>query len=334
MWAVVLEGVNQTLKWQKIAKPELQEGEALVRIKAASFNRRDYWIQKGQYAGLKFPIVLGSDGAGIVEAVHSDTGKSWLNKEVIINPSLNWGSNQRYQSKEFSILGLPDNGTFAEYIKIPVSQLYEKPNHLNFHQAAALPLAGLTAYRSLFYRANLTAGENILIVGAGGGVSSIAIQLAKAAGANVFATSGNERKMELARGLGANYVTNYKNKNWSEDLLTRIEGFDVVLDSALGKEFAKHIGNCLPGGRIVLYGGTSSGELPQLDARQLFWKQLSILGSTMGSPKDFQSMLDFVIEHKIVPTIDSVFPFKEAETAIRLMDDSTQFGKIILSDTN
>ena len=128
MEAVVLSGINEPLVIQDVSMPVLEAGEALVRIKAAAFNRRDYWIQKGQYAGLKFPIILGSDGAGIVEEVFSDVDQPWLAEEVIINPSLNWGENERFQSAAFSILGLPENGTFAEYVKVKVDSLFPKPN--------------------------------------------------------------------------------------------------------------------------------------------------------------------------------------------------------------
>lgn len=329
MKAIVLSNKNEPLQVQEVPIPQLEEGEALVKIKAAAFNRRDYWIQKGQYAGLKFPIILGSDGAGIVEKVASPTDDYWLNKEVVINPSINWGGNESFQSKEFSILGLPADGTFAEYVKISVKNLYQKPQHLSFEEAACFPLAGLTAYRALFSRAKLKAGEKLLIVGAGGGVSSFALSFASALGVDVYITSSSKEKIEAAKTLGAKEGVNYQDEDWPSKLKEMAEGFDVIIDSALGEGFAHHLDLCKPGGRIVLYGGTA-GNIPALNARKIFWKQLTILGSTMGSVSDFENLLSFINEHKLKPVIDSVHPYQDAEKALRLMDQSEQFGKIVL----
>src|SRR6201999_3457105 len=146
MKAIVLEAADKPLVLKEVETPALQVGEALVQVKAAALNRRDYWITIGQYAGLKYPAILGSDGAGIVTGVGSDADKGWLNKEVIINPSHNWGDYDGYQSRNFSILGLPEHGTFGEYVKVKTEYLYAKPMHLNWEQAAAVPLAGLTTY--------------------------------------------------------------------------------------------------------------------------------------------------------------------------------------------
>lgn len=203
MKAIVLHGVKEPLILRDVPIPQLNSQEALVRIKAAAFNRRDWWIQQGQYAGLKFPIIPGSDGAGIVESVGAGVDSTWVGKAVIINPSINWGANEAFQQKTSSILGLPEDGTFAEYVRVPVENLHEKPQHLSFAEAAALPLGGLTAYRSLFTRANLMAGEKVLIIGIGGGVASFALQFAMHAGASVYVTSGNPVKIEQAITLGA-----------------------------------------------------------------------------------------------------------------------------------
>ena len=330
MQAVVLSGVNKPMSVQEVAMPVLEAGEALVRIKAAALNRRDHWIQKGEYAGLTFPIILGSDGAGVVEQVFSPVDQIWLSEHVVINPSLNWGENECFQSSDFSILGLPANGTFAEFVKVKVDSLFTKPPHLSFEEAAAFPLAGLTAFRALFSRANLKKGEKLLVVGVGGGVSSFALLFGKAIGAEVYVTSGSIDKIKKARDLGAIDGVNYHDEDWADQLINMAGGFDVIIDSALGSGFAHHMDLCYPGGRIVLYGGTAGG-IPELNARKIFWKQLSILGTTMGSRSDFSELLDFINEHQLKPVIDTVYELKEAEKAIRLMDDSTQFGKIILS---
>src|SRR5690606_19356667 len=186
MKAIVLEGINQPLRLKQVPVPELAAGEILVQVKAAALNRRDWWIQQGQYAGLKFPIILGSDGAGVIEAVGPYVSDQWIGKAVVINPSIAWGNQEAFQQKDFQILGLPKDGTFAEYVKVPVDNLYEKPEHLSFEEAAALPLGGVTAYRALFSRADLKQGEKVLITGVGGGAATFALQWAVYAGATVY----------------------------------------------------------------------------------------------------------------------------------------------------
>lgn len=329
MKAVVLSEKNGSLLVQDVTIPDLSEGEVLIRIKAAAFNRRDYWIQKGLYAGLKYPIILGSDGSGIVEKAFSDDDQSWVGQEVVINPSINWGENEAFQSNEFSILGLPQNGTFAEYVKVKTKNLHKKPRHLSFEEAASFPLAGLTAFRALFSRAGLKPDEKLLIVGAGGGVSSFALLMAKAIGAEVYVTSGDQDKIERAKTMGALEGVNYRDENWAEQLQELAGGFDVIIDSALGEGFAHHLDLSNPGARIVLYGGTA-GNIPELNARKIFWKQLSILGTTMGSPSDFNNLTYFINEHQLKPIVDSIHSFRDAEQAIRMMDSSSQFGKIVL----
>jgi len=329
MKAIVLKDKEEPLKIEDVEVPALGEDEVLIKVKAASFNRRDWWIQKGLYAGLKFPIILGSDGAGIVERVGKEANKSWIGQSVIINPALNWGDNEAFQQKDFAILGLPENGTFAEFVKVKFENIYPLPAHLSFEEAAALPLTGLTAYRALFSRAMLKPAEKILIVGIGGGASSMALLWSLAAKAQVYVTSGSDAKIEQAKSLGAIDGVNYKTDSWAKDLAEMAGGFDVILDSALGEGFASLLDLASPGARIVFFGGTA-GNIPELNARKIFWKQLSVLGTTMGSDKDFLEMLDFLNLHKVKPVIDSVHPFQDAEIAIRKMDDSRQFGKIVL----
>jgi len=330
MNAIVLKGVKRSLDWVTVPRPEPQAGEALVRIRAAALNRRDWWIQQGQYAGLRFPITPGSDGAGIVEAVGDQSDQAWIGREVIINPSLAWGEDERVQQPAFTILGLPQDGTFAEYIRIPVANLADKPAHLSFEQAAALPLAGLTAYRALFSRAGLRTGERVLVVGTGGGVATFALQFAIYAGAQVYVTSGSDAKINQAVALGAAGGVRYTDPDWSRQLQELAGGFDVIVDSALGEGFAHHLDLANPGGRIVFFGGTA-GNLPPLNARKIFWRQLSILGSTMGSPADFAAMTAFVSRYQVEPVIDSIYPMEQADAAIRKMGEATQFGKIVLS---
>jgi len=329
MKAVVLEGAERPLILKEVDKPALKAGEVLVKIKAAALNRRDYWITVGQYAGIKYPSILGSDGAGVVAEAADDADKRWIGREVIINPGHDWGSHPEFQSKEFKILGLPEDGTFAEYVKVRSEYLHNKPAHLDWEQAAALPLAGLTAYRALFTKGRAEKRNKVLITGVGSGTGSFALQFAHAAGCAVFVTSGSGEKIEQAKQLGAAAGVNYKAQDWAEQLQHLSGGFDVIVDSALGEGFAKLPDICNPGARIVFFGGTA-GNIPELNGRKIFWKQLQILGTTMGTPEEFSAMVSFVNEHQLVPVIDEIFPLADAEKAIRKMERSSQFGKIIL----
>lgn len=366
MKALVLTGIGEPLRMQEVPVPELREGEALVRIKAAAFNRRDWWIQRGQYAGLKFPIILGSDGAGIVEKVWGGEGAasrgaaegagsgitaeagagardaarvatatatdptSWVGKEVLINPSLGWEEDSEAQPEGFSILGLPQDGTFGEFVRVPIKNLYEKPEYLTFEEAAALPLGGLTAYRAVFRKAGLQAGEKVLITGVGGGVATFALQWAVHAGAEVFVTSSSPKKIDKAIAAGVKAGVDYRVEGWAQKIKEISGGgVDVVIDSALGEGFAEYLELTNPGGRIVFFGGTT-GNIPALNGRKIFWKQLQIKGTTMGSRVDFENMLAFVEKHQIRPLIDSVSPWEEAQSGLDNMTSSNQFGKIVL----
>jgi len=330
MKAIVLEAADKPLTYKEVEKPTLQPGEALVQIKAAALNRRDYWITIGKYAGIKYPAILGSDGAGIVAEVGSDADKYWIGKEVIINPGYGWGDNDDYQSDNFKILGLPADGTLAEYVKVGAEYLYPKPAFLNWEQAAAIPLGALTTYRALFTKGKAKKGDKVLITGVGGGTGTFALQFALAAGCQVFVTSGSGEKIEKARQLGASAGVNYRAQDWAEQLLQLSGGFDVIIDSALGDGFAKLPDLCRPGGRIVVFGGTA-GNIPPLNGRKIFWRQLQIIGTMMGSPDDFKAMLELVNEHRIIPVIDEVFPLSQANEAVGKMAGSSQFGKIVLT---
>jgi len=329
MKAIVLEAADKPLVFKEVDKPVLAPGEALVQIKAAALNRRDYWITVGKYAGIKYPTILGSDGAGVVVEVGDKADRHWLGQEVIINPGYGWGENDNFQSDDFKILGLPADGTFAEYVKVQAQHLHHKPAYLDWEHAAAIPLAALTTYRALFTKGKAKKGDKVLITGVGGGTGAFALQMAKAAGCQVFVTSGSGDKIERARQLGASAGVNYKAQDWAEQLLQLAGGFDVIVDSALGDGFARLPDLCNPGGRIVIFGGTA-GNIPPLNGRKIFWRQLQIIGTMMGSPDDFTAMLELVSKHKIIPVIDEVFPLANADKAVKKMEDSSQFGKIVL----
>ena len=329
MKAIVLASAEEPIVNLEIEKPVIGEDEVLVQIKAAALNRRDYWITIGKYAGIKYPSVLGSDGAGVIVETGNAVDKNWLNKEVIINPSNNWGPDESHQGRDFTILGLPENGTLAEYVKVKAEHIHPKPAHLSWEQAAALPLAGLTTFRALFTKGKAKKGDKVLVTGVGGGTGVFTLQWAVAAGCEVFVTSGSVEKLERARHLGASGGANYHSADWAEQLKQVAGGFDVIIDSALGDEFDKLLDLANPGGRIVFFGGTA-GNIPALNGRKIFWKQLQILGTTMGSAADFKAMIDFTDQHQIVPVIDEVFSFVNAAEAFKKLADSSQFGKIVL----
>jgi len=330
MKAAVLTEVKQPLVLRDLPAPVAASGQAVVRLKAAALNHRDLWTQLGLYPNIRLPITLGSDGAGVVTSVGAETDRAWVGREVIINPSLDWGDDPRAQGPNFRILGLPDHGTFAEQLLIPVANLAPKPSHLSWEEAAALPLAGLTAWRALFSRAQLKAGERVLITGVGGGAALFALQFALAAGAQVWVTSGSPGKIERAKTLGATGGINYRDADWAPALEKLAGRFDVIVDSAGGEGFGKLLDLSAPGGRIVFFGATT-GNPKGLDMRKSFFRQINLLGTTMGSPADFAGMTAFVAQHKIVPVVDRVFPLDQTDAALRHMEAGAQFGKIGLA---
>ena len=330
MRAVQLNGINQ-LGVFEVPEPQAAPGEAVVAIRAAALNHRDVWIKAGQYAGLKWPCRPGSDGAGVVVAVGAGVEATWLGREVIINPSFDWGANESAQGPQFSILGLPRDGTLAEKIAVPAAQLAAKPAHLSWEEAAALPLAGLTAYRAVFARAGLRAGERVLVTGIGSGVALFALQFAVAVGAEVWVTSSSEEKIARAVALGARGGFNYAKEGWAKEASRAAEGggFAVIVDSAGGDGFGELIDLAAAGGRIVFFGATR-GNAPALALRKIFWRQISLLGTTMGSPADWNAMVEFVARHRLRPVVSEVFPLARAAEAFALMERGGQFGKIVL----
>ncbi len=317
MKALVLREKDQPLFYGQWPDPKPEQGEALVEIKAAAMNHRDVYITQGLYPGIELPIILGSDGVGISDG-----------QEVIINPGLGWGSNPDFPSKNFTILGLPRNGTFAEYCAVPKEQIFAKPKYLNWEEAAALPLGGLTAYRALFTKGKIQSGKKVLITGIGGGVAQFAFQFALAAGAEVYVTSGSDNKILEAKNLGAAGGASYREENWHKKLKDMAGGFDLIIDSAGGNGFALLVKCCNTGARIVTYGGTR-GTVNGLSPQIIFWKQLHILGTSMGSAEEFGKMLDFVSQHKIKPVIDSIHTLAEGNDAFERMQKGLQFGKIV-----
>jgi zinc-binding alcohol dehydrogenase/oxidoreductase len=333
MRAVVIRELGEAdqLKTEEVPDPVPGPGEVVVRLEAAALNHRDVWIRRGLYAGIKLPVILGSDGAGKVEKVGPGVDGSLVGQAVVINPSLDWGPDERAQGSQFRILGLPDDGTYAQRVKVPAANVAARPEGLSAEEAAAIPLAGLTAFRAVVTRAQVRAGETVLVTGIGGGVSTFALQIAKQRGGRVFVTSGSDDKLSRALALGAEGGVNYKAADWAKQILalTGGQGPEVVIDSVGGDTFAKVIEIVRPGGRIVTYGATT-GPAERLEIRRIFWKQVSILGSTMGTAGEFPQMLALFGPGGSKPVVDRVFPLADASEAHRRMEEAGQFGKIVL----
>ena len=331
MKAIVLRetGSIDNLRLEAMPDPTPGPGEVVVRLRAAALNHRDVWVCKGKYPGVTFPTVLGSDGAGRIAEVGPGVDGLRVGMDVVINPSLDWGPDPRVQGPKFRILGMPDFGTFAELVKVPAINIAPKPAGMSFEQAAAIPLAGLTAYRAVVTKAEVRAGETVLVTGIGAGTATFALQFAKGLGARVFVTSGSDEKLERARQLGADGGVNYRAPDWSAKL-RELGVPDVVIDSAGGETLASCLDLLRPGGRLVTFGSTT-GPVPHLDVFRLFWKQLRLLGTTMGTPAEFAAMLErFDDPDPPHPVVDRSFPLEQAVDALRHMEDAGQFGKIVL----
>ena len=301
----------------EVPVPQPGEGEVLVRIRAAALNRRDLFITQGLYPNIRLPVTLGSDGAGEVG-----------DEAVVIDPMLHWGDDTRvWDAATATILGMPLDGTFASYVSVPAENVHPKPEHLSMEEAAAIPLAGLTAYRAVFTRGALRAGETVLITGIGGGVQTFVLLFAKHVGARAIVTSSSDEKLERARALGADVAINYlSTPQWSK--LARAEGpIDCVVDSSGGPTLAQALEAVRPGGRIVVYGGTNGDAAIRMFP--LFWKHVTILGTSMGSPQDFAAMLE-LFKGGLRPVIDRTFSLHDVSEAMQHLANADQFGKIVL----
>jgi NADPH:quinone reductase-like Zn-dependent oxidoreductase len=333
MKAIVLRAIGEpeNLRLEEVPTPKAGPNEVLVRLKAAALNHRDVWIRTGRYAGIKLPIILGSDGAGEIAEVGEGVATSLKGTAVVIYPAFSWGSNEAAPGPAFKILGLPDNGTYAEFVVVPAAHAFPKPTSLSFEEAAAVPLAALTAYRAIATRARVQAGESVLVTGIGGGVALFALQIALKLGARVFVTSSSDAKLDRAREIGASGGANYRKPDWAQEIRTMCggAGVDVIIDSAGGETFDKAIEIARPGGRVVTYGATT-GPARQLEIRRIFWKQLNVLGTTMGTAREFEAVVGLYNTEGLRPIVDQIFPMADAAAAHGRMEHSEQFGKIVL----
>lgn len=321
------------LRYEDVETPEPGEGEVVVKLHAAALNRRDVFITYGQYPGAKpdaLPVVLGSDGSGKISAVGDGVSEPDVGGEVVINPALFWGDDVRISGKDYRILGLPEDGTYAEYIKVPADHVYPKPRNLSHEEAAAIPLAALTAYRALVTRGEVKNGDTVVVPGIGGGVATFLVQIASALGAKVFVTSGSDEKIEKAKELGAEGGINYNVENWGKELRSMTGPVDLSIDSIGGEVFDTLLSVAKPGSRIVSFGATA-GAVPKLVMPKIFLKQIDVLGTAMGSPPEFAAMLELYEKHDLHPVINERFALEDAAAAQKHMEEGAGIGKIVLS---
>jgi len=332
MKALVLRAADgiESARIEELSLPEPEAGEVRVRIVAASLNHRELWIACGQYPGMALPTVLGADGAGIIDAVGEGVDASEIGRRVVLYPGAGWGADERIPSNSFGLLGMPGPGTLAEAICVPFDNVFPCPAHLTFAEAAALPVAGLTAYRALTVKAAVKQGDKVLITGIGGGVAMFSLLFALAMGARVFVTSSSQEKIEAAIELGAEAGFDYREEDWGKALAKASGGVDVVIDGAPNSSVRGYARALAMGCRIVIYGSTGSPKLT-LNAPDLFLRHATIFGTAMGSPRDFAAMLAFVEAHNLKPVIDRMFAFEDSLEALLYLQNSHGFGKVVIA---
>jgi NADPH:quinone reductase-like Zn-dependent oxidoreductase len=307
-----------TLVYETVPDPVPGPGEVLVELRYAGLNRRDSLVAKGVYP-FELPLIPGSDGAGI----RRDTGA-----EVVVYPALGWRGGDIFPYDGLEILGGPRNGTYAELVSLPVANVYPRPKRLSWEECAAFPLAALTAYRALFTRARLQPGERVLVLGAGSGVSTFAVQLAAQALAPVVVTSSSDEKIARAKELGADAGVNYvATPDWPA-AVKELGEVDVVIDS-IGSTWQQSLDCVRVGGRVVVFGATG-GTDARIDVRPFYFGQRSLLGTMMGSPDDFAGLLRMIGDAGWRPVVDSVSPLEQAAAAVERMVSGDQFGKLVL----
>lgn len=308
---------------KEMEAPVADKGEVVVALKVAGLNRRDLAISKrrGDEAA---ELILGSDGAGIIDSVGEGVTGIKKGDEVIINPALRWDENSDAPPEGFDILGMPDHGTLAEKIVIAADQVEKKPEHLSWDEAGVLALAALTGYRALFTKGEIKEGETVFIPGAGSGVATYLISFAKAVGAKVIVTSRSEAKRKEAKKLGADIALDTKS-DWPEEL--KNETVDLVIESVGRATFNRSLEVLKRGGKIVVFGATTD-DVVDLDLRNFFYGQYKLFGSTMGSRQELHSMLKLIEKHQIHPVVDSAFQLDDIDDAFNYLKEGRQFGKV------
>lgn len=325
-------------KVTEVPAPEPGCGEVVVEVKAAALNHLDLWTASGALGiPLDFPYILGADGAGEIAAVGEGVNLP-AGAKVLINPAVSCRNCERCRAGEqsectsFRMLGEHLPGTIAEFVKVPATNVFPFPEHLSFEQAAALGVTYITAYRMLFTKGEMQPGEWVLVTGIGGGLALSLFQLACGVAGRVFVSSSSDAKLDRARSMGADVGINYGSEDVGKAVrkATGKRGVDLVVDSAGGTSLDGSLRALRQGGRVVIAGATA-GRQAEIDIRRLFWNQLKVIGSTMGSDSDVSDMLRMVAGAKLEPVIDKVFTLEEGPEAVRYLDSGEQFGKIVVS---
>lgn len=300
------------------------KGEVKIRLKVSGLNHRDLFLMDKR-TEQDSPLILGSDGAGIIEAIGEGVTNLTIGTEVIINPCIGWEKTDQVPTV-LEILGGPTNGTFAESVIVPQQNAIPKPTYLSWEEAGVLSLSALTAYRALFTKGDLRQGQHVLIPGIGGGVATFATLMASAIGAIVSVTSRSDVKRQTALQLPiAQVFDSYS--NWKEHL--KAESIDLILDSIGPATFRKYFDVIKPNGKIVMFGASSGDEIT-IPARAVFFPQINIVGTSMGSSEEFIAMLQFMEKHTLRPIVDIVYPLKETALAFQRMERGEQFGNIAI----
>ncbi len=316
------DGGPEVLRYEDAPDPVAGPGEVLIGLRAASLNHLDVWLRRGLPSAPK-PRILGADGAGVVVALGEGVDRFREGDEVVINPGLDEGAR---------IVGEHMDGTHAELISLPADYIYPLPDGLTFEQAAAFPLVFETAYRMLVTRAGLQEGEWVFVWGIGGGVATAAMQIAKALGARVIVTSSSDEKLARARELGADATVNHAEADVAAAVreATGGHGADVVVEHVGEATWKTSLQVAAPGGRVAVCGATS-GPNPPANLHRIWWKQLTVLGSTMGTQADFQAVYELVASGRAEPIVDRSFPLAEAAAAHEHLEAGRQLGKVVLT---
>ena len=319
------DGGPEVLVLEEAPDPVAGPGEVLVRLRASALNHLDVWIRKGLPSVPK-PRILGADGAGVVEALGDGVSGFEPGQRIVLNPGIEVGGGRIH------VIGEHGDGTNAELIAVPATNVHRIPDALSFEEAAAFPLVFETAYRMLVTRAGLREGEWVLAWGIGGGVSTATLAIGKALGANVMVTSSSEAKLERARELGADATVNHATGDVKEAVkeATGGRGADVVVETVGEATWATSLQVAAPGGRITVCGATS-GPNPPAALHRVWWKQLSILGSTMGTGEDFAGAYELVASGRARPVVDTVLPLEQIRAAHERLEAGEQLGKIVLT---
>jgi NADPH:quinone reductase-like Zn-dependent oxidoreductase len=317
------DGGPDVLRYEDAPDPAPAAGEVLISLRAASLNRLDIWVRRGLPSVPK-PRILGADGAGVVAVVGTDVEGFTEGQRVVINPGLEHGDGR------ITVIGEHTDGTHAELIAVPAGNVHPLPDSLTFEQAAAFPLVYETVYRMLVTRAGLQEGEWLLAWGVGSGIGTAALALGRALGARVIATSSSDEKLARAAELGAEVTINHA----SEDVASRVKeatggGADVVVEHVGEATWQTSLASAAPGARVAVCGATT-GPNPKAALHRVWWKQLSILGSTMGTRTDFAGAYELVADGRAPVVVDSVFPLAEARAAHERMERGEHMGKIVL----